>query len=43
MKSELDNFTLWIIFGLLSVMSVLVVIIIVNLVISVANSIQIVG
>lgn len=43
MKSELDNFTLWIIFGLLSVMSVLVVIIIVNLVISVTNSIQIVG
>lgn len=40
MKRELDNFTPWIIFGLLSV---LVVIIIVNLVISVTNSIQIVG
>lgn len=40
MKRELDNFTLWIIFGTLSVM---MVIIIVNLIMSIAEFIQVVG
>lgn len=40
MKRELDNFTLWIIFGTLSVM---MLIIIVNLVMSIAEFIQVVG
>lgn len=40
MKRELDNFTLWIIFGTLSVM---MVIIIVHLVMSIVEFIQVVG
>ena len=40
MKRELDNFTLWIIFGTLSVM---MLIIIVNLVMSIAEFIQVMG
>lgn len=40
MKRELDNFTLWIIFGTLSAM---MVIIIVHLVMSIAEFIQVVG